>query len=128
MTVSQVQICEILKRSAERPVLLADGDGGTAVAVPGGVDAFRCQEKHGHGALDPLLGVKESVYQTVLLVDQRGHQLRIVDLSAAHAHKVDVAVVIGLLYQLFGIADHPDCGQGIDSQMGTDQQGLGIHV
>ena len=105
----------ILKGSAERPVLLADGDGGTAVAVPGGVDAFRRQQENGHGTLDLFLCQFQTFNKGICLTDDGADQLGCIDLTAAHFHEMNMPFLKCFLNQLFFIIDLADCGDGIAS-------------
>ena len=75
-----------------------------------------------------LLRVQNALYQIFLLVDQGGSQLRGVDLTGGHGHKLMAGSGEGLLHQLFGVVDQAHGGNGEHTQMGPYQQRLGIGV
>ena len=108
--------------------LLADGHRGAAQLVPGGVNALGGEEQHGHRAVDGLLGVADALQQVVLLVDDRRHQLRGVDVPAAHLQKVGVAGLEQGLDDLLGVVDTPHGDDGIGAVVRAHDQGLGLIV
>ena len=109
-------------------LVAADEHGQSAQPVPGGDDAVLRHDHDGSGALDHLLGIKDPVQDGVLLVDQRRRQLRGIDLAGAHRHKLVAVFRKMLLHQLLVVVDDPHGGDGIQSQMGPDQKGLGVCI
>ena len=126
--IAQLLIGEGLKGDAAALLVLAHQDRETPQFVPGGDDALRRQQQDGGGAVDDILRVADALQQGVLLVDKRGGQLRGVDLAVAHGHELVAVVGEVRLYQLFGVVDDADGGDGVQSQVGPHQQGLGVCV
>ena len=96
--------------------------------VPGGDDAVGEQKQYGAGAVDDLLGMADAVDQVILLVDEGGGQLGVVDLARGHGHELMAGAGEGILHQFLGVVDDAHCGDGEEPQVGAHQQGLGIGI
>ena len=126
--VAQVQIGKALKGDAVGVLLLAKGHRGAAQLVPGGQNALGRHDKHGHGAVDDLLGILDALDEVLLLVDDRGHQLRGVHIAAAHLQKVGVPAFEQLLHNLVGVVDFAHGHNGVGAMVRPHNQGLGLVV
>ena len=96
--------------------------------VPGGDDAFVRENEDGGGAVDELLGVEYALHQAVLLVYEPGYQLRGIDCPGAHGHELVALAGEVLLYKSLGVVDYAHGGDGVEPQVRTYQQGLGVGV
>ena len=59
------------------------------------------------------------------LADEGRHQLCLVHFAAAHGHKLMAVIGEAGVDQRFGIVDDAHKGNGIQAQVGPDQQGAG---
>ena len=74
------------------------------------------------------MDVTESFRNGVFLVDQGCCNFSLVNISAAHFQKMAEAVVEQLFHQFFCIVDLSNGGNGKASQVGMDNEGLGIKI
>ena len=107
---------------------MAKGHRGAAQLVPGGQNALGRHDKHGHRAVDDLLGILDTFDEVLLLVDDRGHQLRGVHIAAAHLQKVGVPAFEQLLHDLVGVVDFAHGHNGVGAMVRPHNQGLGLVV
>ena len=71
----------------------------------GRIDALACHQQHGHGTLDQLLCITDALDHIIPLVDHSRHQLRRIDVAAAHLHKMSVPALKKFLYDFIFIID-----------------------
>ena len=125
---AQLLVGEGLKGHAAAVFLLADQHRQTAHPVPGGDDAVGGEDQDGHGTVDLLLGVADTGHQRILLIDEGGGQLRGGNFAGRHGHELLALLLETLLHQRLGVVDDAHGGDGVETQMGTDQQRLRVGV
>lgn len=117
--IAQVEIGKALEGDAAGLRLFTDCHRGPAKPVPGGQYAPGGQKQQAHGAVDGLLGIAYAFEEVLLLVYEGGHQLRLVDIAAAHFHKMGVAPGKYPIHQLPGIVYFAHGDDGIGAVMGA---------
>ena len=86
------------------------------------------QKQDRHGAVDSLLRVENAGDKVILLIDERGGQLR--DIHAAAAQRQKLLALVGevVVHQLVGVVDDADRHDGVQAQMGAHEQRLRVAV
>ena len=126
--VPQVQISKTFKGDTICSFLFAHGHRSTSHLISGRIDSLRCHDQKCHGAFNDLLGILNALYQVILLIHNGCHQLRGVDVSAAHLQEMGMSFCEQILYNSIGIIDLTNRGDGISSVMGTHHQRLGFKI
>ena len=126
--VAQLVVGKGLKGDTAAVGVLAHQNRQATHLVPGGDDAVGGQQQDGAGAVDDLLGIVNAVHQIVAAVDKGCRQLRGVHLTGGHGHKLMAGAGEGLFHQLVGVVDPPYGGDGEQTQMRPDQQGLRVGI
>ena len=96
--------------------------------IPGGIYPLGCHNQQRHGAVDGFLGIPDALHQIVLLIHQIGHQLRGIQIPAAHLQEMGMTLGEQLLRQLCRVVDLAHRGDGVCPMVGTDHQRLGLEV
>ena len=122
--VSQVNVGKAFKRNAESIFLAPDHYRRPPIAVTGGINTFRRQDQDRHGAFDHFLGIEKAFHKALLLINNRSSQFGSIDPPAAHLHKMNMSVFVGLVDQFFFVIDLSHCYNGKTAQVGLDQQRL----
>ena len=103
---------------------MAQSDRGASHFIPGGVNSLGRHDHDGHGALDDLLRVLDPFDQVWALVDDGRHQLRGVDIAAAHFQKMGGGGGKQFVDDLIGVVDLADGHDGKGAVVGADDQRL----
>lgn len=127
--VAQLLVAEVFEGDREAVFILADLDGQSSHPVSGcDQRAVVLQDEDAGGAVDGLLGEADAFREGALLVNEGCDEFRAVDLSAGHGAEVPAGEGQVVVDQVRRIVDDADGGDGVDAQIGTDEQGLGIGV
>ena len=126
--VSEIQVGKALEGDAVTFLLLPHGHRGSPSPVPGRINPFFRKEHNGHGSLDYLLGIGDSLHQVILLVNDCGDHFGGIDIPAAHLQKMAVAGGKDVLGNFVHIVDLSHGHDRIGSMVGTHQKGLGLVV
>ena len=109
--------------------VLAQNDRQTAHTVTGGDKmAVLLQDKDIGSAVDDLLSEADTLFKRALLVNHSSDELIGVDPSAGHGVEMTAAEGQILADELIGVVDDADGTDGVDTQIGPDEQRLGIAV
>ena len=92
------------------------------------IDSFLRHDQDRHRTVHQFLHIFDSLSDRLLTADQGSDQLRRIDLSAAHLEEMCSAVFIRLVKDFLLIIDLADCCDRKASQMGLEQQRLGLIV
>ena len=128
MIISQVQISEALKGSTVGSFFFAQDHRRTAQTVSGTVNSFVRHDQNSHGTVYHLLNKLQAFHDRFFLIDQRCHDLCLIDISVAHLQKMAETFFKTFLHQFLGIVNLADAGNCEASQMGMYQKRLGIKV
>ena len=94
--VSQIDICKAFERYTVGSLFVPDHQRSPPVPVSGSVKPVLGHQKHCHGPVHDLLDILDPFHDGRLLADQGSHQLRGVDLAAAHLLEMRMAVPVYL--------------------------------
>ena len=125
--VTEVEIREAFGAGTEAVLLFADEDGCSAVLIAHGVNALGREDEHAHGAVDDLLCIPDTFDEIILLVDDGGNELGLVDLTVLHFKEMRV-ILENCLYDFFRIVDFTYGRNAEGAVVGTDQDRLRLVV
>ena len=103
--------------------LMPDGNGRSAKLVSARIDSLRCQNQHTHGSFNNLLRIADTINEILFLIDDRSHQLRLINLSISHLKEMDVLSEY-FVHDLICIINISDCGNRKRSMMCSHQNRL----
>ena len=127
--VAQLLTGVVLKGNTAAVGVLFQDDGDPAQLVPGGNElAVVLQDQDGGSALDHILSKTNALRKAAFLVDESGDQLVGVDLSSAHGFEMAAAEGQILPKQSLGVMNDANGANGVGTQLGPDEQGLGVGV
>ncbi len=122
--IAEVRKCAGLHGDRVGPVLLAQDHRGAPQPVARGVDSlFREEEDRGR-SLHRLLRFPDAVFERGLLVDQRGDDLRRIDLVAAHFGEMSRALAERPPCQFLGVLDDTHRDDRVRAEVRADDQRL----
>ena len=126
--ISQIQTGKAFKGDTERPFFFPNGNGGSAITVSGRINSFGGHNQYGHRTFNDFLRILNALHQVVLLIQNRRHQLRGIDISAAHLKEMRVPFGEQFLCQKVRIINSAHSGNGIGSMVRTHHQRLGFII
>ena len=129
VAITQLVVGERLERDAEPVIALADEHRQAAHLVARGDDlAVLRDDEQRERSVDGFLRVLDARDEVVLLVDERGDELRGVHLARAHGHELAAAAGEVALHQLLGVVDGAHRGDAERAQVRAHQQRLRVGV
>lgn len=92
--ISEIDICETLKRNTVCIIFLSDDNRSASVTVTCRIDTFRSHDKQSHGTVHDRLYITDSFYNRILFADQGSNQFCGINLPGAHLLKMRMSIII----------------------------------